>query len=236
MELTPSKSHIVLHPSRVLQSVQPKSFVRERKERKLAHATVPISPMNSASKSGSCELPTVSPISSKEHCSSDFQTMAVPIVVVESTGNETGCSPNCFLYQIGSNLYTSFIPMISTLSTPENEDQNERDQNEGGEIKSVANPGDLPQRYTGYSPFEKQELRKMRQRTTFTKYVKHRILNLYRLYRMSGSKLSIRSIAYKIYSQLSKESFVRCELLTHSDFQYTFKNIITLLYNTRHKK
>ena len=126
--------------------------------------------------------------------------------------------------------------MISTLSTPENEDQNERDQNKGGEIKSVANPGDLPQGYTGYSPFEKQELRKMRQRTTFTKYVKHRILNLYRLHRMSGSKLSIRSIAYKIYSQLSKESFVRCELLTHSDFQYTFKNIITLLYNTRHKK
>ena len=176
--------------------------------------------MNSVSKSGSFELPTVSDISSKEQSSFDLQTItaattAVPIVVIDSTGLESACSPNCFLYPIGSTLYTTFIPLISSQSAPSNEDGEERDQIKGGELEN-----------NGNSTPEKQESRKMRQRITFTRNVKYRILSLYRIYRMSGSKLSIRSIAYKIYSQLSKES----------DFQYTFKNIITLLYNTRHKK
>lgn len=170
--------------------------------------------MNSVSKSGSCEIPTVSDISSKEHDSFDLQTAAtaataVPIVVVDSTRLESACSPNCFLYPIGSTLYTTFTPLISSQSAPSNEEGNERDQTKGGEIENVGNPGDISHMQNGNSTPEKQESRKMRQRTTFTRNVKHRILGLYQLYRMNGSKLSIRSIAYKIYSQLSKESFVR---------------------------
>ena len=168
--------------------------------------------MNPVSKSGSCELPTVSDISSKEHDSFDLQTAtkaAVPIVVIDSTGLESACSPNCFLYPISSTLYTTFIPLISSQSAPSNVEGDERDQIKGGELENVGNPGDITYMQNGNSTPEKQELRKMRQRTTFTRNVKYRILSLYRIYRMSGSKLSIRSIAYKIYSQLSKESFVR---------------------------
>lgn len=170
--------------------------------------------MNSVSKSGSFELPTVPDISSKEQSSLDLQTItaattAVPIVVVDSTGLESTRSPNCFLYPIGSTLYTSFIPLISSQSAPSDEEGDEGDPTKGGEIENVGNPGDNFHMQNGNSTPEKQELRKMRQRTTFTRNVKHRILGLYQLYRMSGSKLSIRSIADKIYSQLSKESFVR---------------------------
>ena len=196
------------------------SFGHERKETVLSHDGASRSNMNPVSKSGSCELPTVSDISSKEHDSFDLQTAtkaataaaataAVPIVVIDSTGLESACSSNCFLYPIGSTLYTTFIPLISSQSAPSNEEGDERDQIKGGEIENVGNPGDISYMQNGNSTPEKQELRKMRQRTTFTRNVKYRILSLYRIYRMSGSKLSIRSIAYKIYSQLSKESFVR---------------------------
>lgn len=196
------------------------SFGRERKETVLSRDGTSRSFMNSVSKSGSCELPTASPILSKEHDSFDLQTAtkaataattkaAVPIVVIDSTGLESACSPNCFLYPIGSTLYTTFIPLISSQSAPSNEEEDERDQVKGGELENVGNSGDIAYMQNGNSTPEKQESRKMRQRTTFTRNVKHRILGLYQLYRMSGSKLSIRSIAYKIYSQLSKESFVR---------------------------
>ena len=188
------------------------SFGHERKETVLSHDGASRSNMNPVSKSGSCELPTVSDISSKEHSSFDLQTAtkaAVPIVVVDSTGLESACSPNCFLYPIGSTLYTTFIPLISSQSAPSNEEGEERDQIKGGELENVGHPGDITYMQNGNSTPEKQESRKMRQRTTFTRNVKHRILSLYQLYRMNGSKLSIRSIAYKIYSQLSKESFVR---------------------------
>ena len=201
-----------MHPSQVFQSVQPKAFGHERKETVLSHDGASRSNMNPVSKSGSCELPTVSDISSKEQRSFDLQTAtkaAVPIVVIDSTGLESACSPNCFLYPIGSTLYTTFIPLISSQSAPSNEEGDERDQIKGGELENVGNPGDITYMQNGNSTPEKQELRKMRQRTTFTRNVKYRILSLYRIYRMSGSKLSIRSIAYKIYSQLSKESFVR---------------------------
>ena len=188
------------------------SFGKERKETVLSHDSASRSNMNPVSKSGSCELPTVSDISSKEQSSFDLQTAtkaAVPIVVIDSTGLESACSSNCFLYPIGSTLYTTFIPLISSQSAPSNEEEDERDQIKGGELENVGNPGDISHMQNGNSTSEKQESRKMRQRTTFTRNVKHRILGLYQLYRMSGSKLSIRSIAYKIYSQLSKESFVR---------------------------
>ena len=188
------------------------SFGHERKETVLSHDGASRSNMNPVSKSGSCELPTASPILSKEQSSFDLQTAtkaAVPIVVIDSTGLESACSPNCFLYPIGSTLYTTFIPLISSQSAPSNEEGDERDLTMGGELENVGNPGDIFHMQNGNSTPEKQELRKMRQRTTFTRNVKHRILSLYQLYRMSGSKLSIRSIAYKIYSQLSKESFVR---------------------------
>ena len=188
------------------------SFGHERKETVLSHDGVSRSPMYSVSKSGSCELPTASPILSKEQSSFDLQTAtkaAVPIVVIDSTGLESACSPNCFLYPIGSTLYTTFIPLISSQSAPSNEEGDERGKIKGGELENVGHPGDITYMQNGNSTPEKQESQKMRQRTTFTRNVKYRILSLYRIYRMSGSKLSIRSIAYKIYSQLSKESFVR---------------------------
>ena len=188
------------------------SFGHERKETVLSHDGASRSNMNPVSKSGSCELPTASPILSKEQSSFDLQTAtkaAVPIVVIDSTGLESACSPNCFLYPIGSTLYTTFIPLITSQSAPSNEEGDERDLTMGGELENVGNPGDISYMQNGNSTPEKQELRKMRQRITFTRNVKYRILSLYRIYRMSGSKLSIRSIAYKIYSQLSKESFVR---------------------------
>ena len=203
-----------MHPSQVFQSVQPKSFGQKGKEIVSPRDGASRSFMNSVSKSGSFELPTASPISSKEQSSFDLQTItaattAVPIVVIDSTGLESACSPNCFLYPIGSTLYTTFIPLISSQSAPSNEEGDEGDQIKGGELENVGNPGDITYMQNGNSTPEKQESRKMRQRTTFTRNVKHRILSLYQLYRMNGSKLSIRSIAYKIYSQLSKESFVR---------------------------
>ena len=122
------------------------SFGQERKDIVFLRDGTSRSPMNSVSKSGSCELPTVSDISSKEHSSFDLQTAtkaAVPIVVVDSTGLESACSPNCFLYPIGSTLYTTFIPLISSQSTPSNEEGEERDQTMGGEIENVGNPGDI---------------------------------------------------------------------------------------------
>ena len=196
------------------------SFGHERKETVLSHDGASRSNMNPVSKSGSCELPTVSDISSKEQSSFDLQTAAkaataattkaaVPIVVIDSTEPESACSPNCFLYPISSTLYTTFIPLISSQSAPSNEEGDERGKIKGGELENVGHPGDITYMQNGNSTPEKQESQKMRQRTTFTRNVKYRILSLYRIYRMSGSKLSIRSIAYKIYSQLSKESFVR---------------------------
>ena len=114
------------------------SFGKERKETVLSRDGTSRSFMNSVSKSGSCELPTASPILSKEHDSFDLQTAtkaataaatkaAVPIVVIDSTEPESACSPNCFLYPIGSTLYTTFIPLISSQSAPSNEDGEERE-------------------------------------------------------------------------------------------------------------
>ena len=229
MDLTPSLSGSVVHLVKTPQSVQPKSFGCGKEVDLPVFDSASIFHTNSMCKSDSIKSTAVSSASLKDlsiqHSNSIRDTLAVPIVVLNSARFEDVHSPNCFLYPIGLNFYTIYIPKLSSLSYPEHEAMTENE-----------NENDMKDPSNGYSYMAKRELRKMRQRTTFTKYIKHRILNLYKQYSLSGAKLSIRSIAAKIYSQLSEESFVFFDVIINRDFDYTFKNIITLLYNTRHKK
>ena len=65
-----------------------------------------------------------------------------------------------------------------------------------------------------------------RRRKNFDHSIKRRILELYYRYIREQKHMSVRSIASQIFIRLSNEI---------KDFDYSYKNIITLLYNQRQK-
>lgn len=141
MNLPPPVSHITLKSLEVANWARPLEFDCIERDFTISFGGFCPSQETAVSQSGCNELPTesstVSNRASKPISNFDFQTQKVPIVVKTSDsrlGDEG--SLGCFLYQIGSNLYTTFTPMISSsLSEDEdinetigNDDKNEREQ------------------------------------------------------------------------------------------------------------